>query len=241
MLEDILSFRIIVLGVFFGIVLNEWKNYSLDSHNARDIVRLYCGKSKLFFIGLLTLLLFDPIVVPIVAGINASEVTVFFAVGSLLGKNINFWSVAIAMYLVTRFYGSALFRRFLFGALCSSAISGLVVAVLKEILLRARPQLGFGAYSFFNFLSHSAYHDLIKSMPSGDVALVSAASFYLILKSRSVLLNFVMTALTICTSISRIHLLKHWPSDIFFSLAISLFVSRITAQTLIFVGTPPEK
>lgn len=113
-------------------------------------------------------------------------------------------------------------RNFMFGAILSTALTGLSATVLKHLVLRARPEAGEGPLSFFNFDHWAADSRGYQSFPSGDVSIVAGACFFLMFSTRNPLLKIIFFVTPFATAFARMRLERHWFSDTWMASAIAL-------------------
>ena len=144
--------------------------------------------------------------------------------GSDIGQNVNFWMTLTSLYLFFSIWRADYFSRLLFGAVFTSALTGLIIHILKFIFSRARPYADLGPYCFFNFGEYLHAHKF-QSLPSGDVALVAGAASYLFFALKTPLRPLVFL-FPLCTALARVSLNAHWPSDTVVSIVLSLAVAH---------------
>ena len=136
---------------------------------------------------IVSLFFIDPLLVTLIQKFTTSfEAVVTF--GRTIGKNNYFWYTLLALYLIPAILRKTSLRRYAFGILVASALTALIVTLLKFIFLRARPSANAGCLSFFNLEGLTKDMSDFQSFPSGDVSLVAGASFYLF--SRSVISGY---------------------------------------------------
>ena len=73
-----------------------------------------------------------------------------------ISNNTRFWTVLTSAYFLLLILRRRKEMRFVFGILMAAALSGLICHLLKFLILRARPLVGVGRLSFFNY--HPTYH-----------------------------------------------------------------------------------
>ena len=120
--------------------------------------------------------------------------------------------------------------RMVFGMILTSAVTALLITLLKFTFLRARPFAGLGPLSFFHW--KGLIHDdrTFQSFPSGDVAIVSGAAAYLFYMLKQPLLRWLPVMALLSTVFSRISRNRHWPSDTIGSILIALIVAKAMAH-----------
>lgn len=141
-------------------------------------------------------------------------------IGRNIGDNVQFWYFLIAFYWLACACRSAKKAALGFSLLLSSALSGLFAHLFKFVFMRARPYAEAGPYSFFNyheFLHESRAH---QSLPSGDVALVSASAAYLFFSVSNPFLRILMLFFPLLNAYARVALNRHWPSDTAAAMAL---------------------
>ena len=146
--------------------------------------------------------------------------------GSLLGKGTNCWTFLAAVYLLS-YVIPYLKRKIIFGAMEASFLTAALVTGLKFVFLRARPVTEIGPFSFFNWKGLIHDDSAFQSFPSGDVAVVAGAAFFLFLTvRRPPLVRWLFLFLPILTAVARIYLDRHWLSDCSFSLGIGFLLAH---------------
>lgn len=147
--------------------------------------------------------------------------------GKAISRNVGFWLVISAGYVVAVFLRKPRLRQITFGVLMSTVLTGLICHLMKFLFLRARPYGELGPHSFFNLRGLTENEHVFQSLPSGDVALVAGAAAYLFWTVRSNWVRLFIILLPVTTAFSRVYAMKHWPSDALTSIGIGLIVACI--------------
>lgn len=159
-----------------------------------------------------------------VQAIHGEFVQTLIAMGGFVGKHL--WRGLILLYVVAYLVRREKWQTLFFSAFLAGATTGLLAVVLKFTLLRARPDVDLGPFSFFHLGGILEDEGNFQSFPSGDVAIVAGAAAYFVyaLKNRYFKGLFFLIPLT--TAFSRVILNDHWPSDTLFSIGISYVAAR---------------
>ena len=165
---------------------------------------------------------------PLLAKVQALQGDFWYSIlliGRNIGENVKFWYFLILFYWIARWRRSAKGASTAFGLLLSSALAGLFAHLLKFLFTRARPYAEAGPYSFFN------YHELLhnsrahQSLPSGDIALVAAASGYLFFSVSNPFLRILTLLFPLLNAYARVALNRHWPSDAAAAMALGFMAA----------------
>jgi membrane-associated phospholipid phosphatase len=100
--------------------------------------------------------------------------------------------------------------------------SGIIVRGLKSVVGRARPWTGESSHSFHPFSTRSRF----ASFPSGHASSAFAVATVIADQSKKVYIDILAYSLATMAAFSRIHLDKHWASDILVGSAIGYFVAK---------------
>ncbi len=100
--------------------------------------------------------------------------------------------------------------------------SGIIVRGLKSVVGRARPGTGESSHSFHPFSTRSRF----ASFPSGHASSAFAVATVIADQSKKVYIDILAYSLATLATISRVHLDKHWASDILVGSAIGYFVAK---------------
>ena len=174
------------------------------------------------------LLCLDPLLIRLVQGFQSPTSNWVVQVGSFFGRKN--WMVLLSVYLVLLIAQSRFGRKLVFSALLANVTASVLCTILKFTVLRARPLVGLGAYSFFNFDGFQKDAGLFQSFPSGDVAIVAGAVSYCFYAFRNRLLKVLIFLLPLATAFARMSLNKHWPSDVFFSMGLGMISAQFVWQ-----------
>lgn len=181
------------------------------------------------FFAVLFAFFWDANILHFLQSLNDPATALVSGIGRFLGKKM--LVVLIGFYLVSAVFRHVSVHRMVRGMLFASALSGLVITVLKFTFMRARPSGGLGPYCFFNLDGTMHGQHVFQSFPSGDVAVVAGAFGYLFYAVKSKYLRLLCVLTVLATALSRIQRNSHWPSDTLAAFAIGFAVSRwITAQ-----------
>lgn len=146
--------------------------------------------------------------------------------GGWVGRSTHCWMVLAGVYVVSYCLRLEKGRRYFFSALLSSFIASTLVVIFKFVFLRARPCSNLGPFSFFHLRGLLQDDNLFQGFPSGDVVVVAGAAGYFFHASKNRYLNWLWLLPPLATAFSRMHLDRHWPSDVFFSLGLGLLIAR---------------
>lgn len=141
--------------------------------------------------------------------------------GGEMGKSIWIF-LALAYFLSVRNPGA---RNLVFGALLGTCLTGLSATILKWTVLRARPYTELGHGSFFNMAHFGTDNRNYQSFPSGDVAIVAGACFFLFPAFRKNIGAWVFLLTPLATAFARMHWERHWFSDTAAAMILGAFIS----------------
>lgn len=163
-------------------------------------------------------LLWDPYVNSWARNSSGKAAEFFWSYGAEMGRSI--WIFLALFYLLVIWNNR--FRAVAFGALLGTSLTGLCATALKWVVLRARPDVGLGHQAFFNWQHLGTDNRDFQSFPSGDVAIVAGACFFLMMiyKKRPVLSSFFFLT-SLATAFARMHWDRHWFSDTVTSLLLA--------------------
>ncbi len=151
--------------------------------------------------------------------------------GSFIGDNFKFWMIFVGIHLVLRWMKKEDWAKKFFGAVLGGAFAGLTVHLLKFVFLRARPYVGLGPFTFFDYQGFLSDHRGFQSFPSGDVALVAGAASYLFYSTKS-RFRWLIFLLPLSTALARVYLDRHWVTDTVGSIFLGLILSRLVGDYL---------
>jgi len=100
--------------------------------------------------------------------------------------------------------------------------TGIIVRGLKSVVGRARPWTGESSHSFHPFSTRSRF----ASFPSGHASSAFAVATVIADQSKKVYIDILAYSLATLVAISRVHIDKHWASDILVGSAIGYFVAK---------------
>jgi len=100
--------------------------------------------------------------------------------------------------------------------------TGIIVRGLKSVVGRARPWTGESSHSFHPFSTRSSF----ASFPSGHASSAFAVATVIADQSKKVYIDILAYSLATMAAFSRVHLDKHWASDILVGSAIGYFVAK---------------
>lgn len=155
--------------------------------------------------------------------------------GASMGKANGAWGPLAVLYFIFYFARSPKAREWFFGAVLSSALTGLAAHILKFIMMRARPYNNLGPFHFFDIHGFMQDDRAFQSFPSGDVAIASGAAAFLFLSLRPRSFSWLFLLIPLLTAFSRIDLNKHWPSDTAFAFLISFTLAKFTLDYIYFL------
>jgi membrane-associated phospholipid phosphatase len=206
------------------VVLELWRGYF---KGFKGYCRSFSIKPYLFVLVLIPILVllllpFDYTILRFVQSLNETPVRYFYYFGSQMGDDI--WIYIFAVYFLF-----LAFKRestpAVFGAILGVALTGLLATILKMILMRARPMMEMGPFSFFNLDAILKDEGHFQSFPSGDVAIVAGAATYFFFALKNPV-RYLIFLIPISTAFARVSLHRHWPSDVLTSIILSIIVAR---------------
>jgi membrane-associated phospholipid phosphatase len=100
--------------------------------------------------------------------------------------------------------------------------SGIIVRGLKSVAGRARPWTDESSHSFHPFSTKSRF----ASFPSGHASSAFAVAAVIADQSEKVYIDILVYSLATLVAVSRVHIEKHWASDILVGSAIGYFVAK---------------
>lgn len=104
----------------------------------------------------------------------------------------------------------------------SWSISGVIVNGLKIVTGRARPWTGESSHSFHPFSIRSRFN----SFPSGHSSSAFAVATVIAEQSKKVYIDILAYSIASLVAISRVHINKHWTSDVLVGSSIGYFVAK---------------
>lgn len=180
------------------------------------------------FAGFLLVLPFDLFILAKIQSLQYPLLDRLIYMGAMMGKANGLWGPLAGLYFLSLCLRLKKSRDLFFGAVLSSALTGLTAHVLKFIVMRARPYNDFGPFRFFDLHGFLRDDRAFQSFPSGDVAIAAGAAAFLFLNFRRFYFSWLLLIPPVLTAFSRIDLNKHWPSDALFAFLISFTVAQLT-------------
>lgn len=222
-LAGILLALIIVIEIQRGFL----KPFPAHCRHSSNPFRFPMSLAAVAVISALGILPFDSWIIAKVQLIKNENVLQIIKFGAFWGRSQNTWVILAILYFGAWIIRHEVTRRIFWGALLSSALTGLITHILKFIFMRARPYNDLGPYHFFDVQGYMRDVRAFQSFPSGDVATAAGAAAFLFFAARKSG-GAAFFAITILVMLSRMILDKHWPSDTVFSfwmgLAVAAFV-----------------
>lgn len=132
-------------------------------------------------------------------------------------------------------------ERLLLLAFVAALFSGTVAQALKHLFFRTRPGVASGPWDWFHFgniLKGFTGNPNWISMPSGHTAAATAAAFILAKALRHPLAKAGCFLAASLVGLGRVHLAKHWFTDVVAGLGIGLWAGFLL--TRLYPLTPPE-
>lgn len=130
--------------------------------------------------------------------------------------------------LMTAFYASGeifhknSMRKTALLSLESWLTTGIIVRGLKFVTGRARPWTDESSYTFHPFSIKSRFN----SFPSGHASSAFAVATVIADQSKKVSIDILVYSLAALVAVSRVHIDKHWASDVFVGSSIGYFVAK---------------
>lgn len=213
----------LIFLIFYELLKGYFKNVGTGVNPAlfkRSLSILLC-----FSVSVVGVLFLDSILREKIQSFHGSYAQFFLSFGKLLSKQI--WMGLIALYFIGFITNLERFRKMVFGALLSGAVTGLISHGLKHIFLRARPEGNLGHFSFFNLDGLLRDKHVFQSFPSGDVAVVAGAAFYFFYAVKNNFVRWFFILLPFINAYFRVSVNRHWPSDTLMSIGIGLIVAQL--------------
>jgi len=145
----------------------------------------------------------------------------FKAIGHL-GNGVVLIGLMTALYVSGEVSDSNSLRKTALLSLESWLTSGIIVRGIKSVAGRARPWTGESSHSFHPFSTRSRF----ASFPSGHASSAFAVATVIADQSKKVYIDILAYSLATMAAFSRVHLDKHWASDILVGSAIGYFVAK---------------
>ncbi len=146
-------------------------------------------------------------------GMNPVLVVAFFLVAGVAYRERRWVSYAVAMGL-------------------SGLAAGILAQIVKPLVGRARPELWLGPAHYAPGSS--------TSFPSGHTVGAFALAGVLVFASRNWPLRVTAFLLAFAIGLSRILAFRHWPSDVFASMALGLVTAWVVTRGVIPLTSEPD-
>lgn len=152
---------------------------------------------------------------------SSSSEDVYRAINHL-GSRVFLIGLMTALYVSGEVSDNNSLRKTALLSLESWLTSGIIVVGLKSVTGRARPWTGESTHSFHPFSTKSRF----ASFPSGHASSAFAVAAVIADQSKKVYIDILAYSLATLAAISRVHIDKHWASDILVGSAIGYFVAK---------------
>jgi len=152
---------------------------------------------------------------------SSSSEDVYKAINHL-GSGVVLIGLMTALYVSGEVSDNNSLRKTALLSLESYLTSGIIVVGLKSVAGRARPWTGESTHSFHPFSTRSRF----ASFPSGHASSAFAVAAVIADQSKKVYVDVLAYSLATLAAISRVHIDKHWASDILVGSAIGYFVAK---------------
>jgi len=139
-----------------------------------------------------------------------------------LGNGVVLIGLMTALYVSGEVSDNNSLRKTALLSLESWLTTGIIVRGLKSVAGRARPWTGESSHSFHPFSTRSRF----ASFPSGHASSAFAVATVIADQSKKVYIDILAYSLASIAAFSRVHLDKHWASDILVGSAIGYFVAK---------------
>jgi membrane-associated phospholipid phosphatase len=152
---------------------------------------------------------------------SSSSEDIFKAI-THLGDGVVLIGLMTALYVSGEVSDSNSLRKTALLSLESWLTTGIIVRGLKSVVGRARPWTGESSHSFHPFSTRSRF----ASFPSGHASSAFAVAAVIADQSKKVYIDILAYSLATLVAISRIHIDKHWASDILVGSAFGYVVAK---------------
>jgi membrane-associated phospholipid phosphatase len=152
---------------------------------------------------------------------SSSSEDYFKTIGHL-GNGIVLLGLVTALYVSGEVSDNNSLRKTALLSLESCLTTGIIVRGLKSVVGRARPWTGESSHSFHPFSTRSSF----ASFPSGHASTAFAMATVIADQSKKAYIDIIAYSLATIAAFSRVHLDKHWASDILVGSAIGYFVAK---------------
>ncbi|NIM58096.1 MAG: phosphatase PAP2 family protein [Candidatus Aminicenantes bacterium] len=152
---------------------------------------------------------------------SSSSEDIFKAV-THLGDGVVLLGFMTALYVSGEVSDTNSLRKTALLSLESWVTTGIIVRGLKSVVGRARPWTGESSHSFHPFSTRSSF----ASFPSGHASSAFAVAAVIADQAKKVYIDILAYSLATLVAISRVHIDKHWASDVLVGSAIGYFVGK---------------
>ena len=152
---------------------------------------------------------------------SSSSEGIFKTIGHL-GNGVVLIGLMTALYVSGEVSDNNSLRKTALLSLESCLTTGIIVRGLKSVVGRARPWTGESSHSFHPFSTRSRF----ASFPSGHASVAFAVATVIADQSKKAYIDILAYSLATMAAFSRVHLDKHWASDILVGSAIGYFVAK---------------
>jgi len=152
---------------------------------------------------------------------SSSSEDIFKAI-THLGDGVVLIGLMTALYVSGEVSDNNSLRKTALLSLESWLATGIIVRGLKSAVGRARPWTGESSHSFHPFSTKSRF----ASFPSGHASSAFAVATVIADQSKKAIIDILAYSLATLVAISRVHIDKHWASDILVGSAIGYFVAK---------------
>jgi membrane-associated phospholipid phosphatase len=148
--------------------------------------------------------------------------TKFFEFVTQFGDGYVLFGLMTALYATGEVFQQNSLRKTALLSLESWLTAGIIVRGIKIVSGRARPYTGESSHSFHPFSLRSSFN----SFPSGHASSAFAVATVIAEQSEKVYIDILAYSIASLAAISRVHIDKHWPSDILIGSSIGYFVAK---------------
>jgi membrane-associated phospholipid phosphatase len=139
-----------------------------------------------------------------------------------LGNGVVLIGLMTALYVSGEVSDNNSLRKTALLSLESYLTTGIIVRGFKSAVGRARPWTGESSHSFHPFSTRSRF----ASFPSGHASSAFAVATVIADQSNKTYIDVLAYSLATLVAISRVHIDRHWASDILVGSAIGYFVAK---------------
>jgi len=152
---------------------------------------------------------------------SSSSEDIFTAI-THMGDGVILVGLIAALYVSGEVSDNNSLRKTALLSLESLLTTGIIVRGFKSLAGRARPWTGESSHSFHPFSTTSRF----ASFPSGHASSAFAVATVIADQSNKTYIDILAFSLATLVAISRVHIDKHWASDILVGSAIGYFVAK---------------